>query len=184
MIGYLAGRVVFSEPESVVIEAGGVGYEVRVAHPESYLPGASAELFVHTIVRADAIALFGFTSLEERRLFELLLATPGVGPSTALGALGTIALDELTAAIDEGDAKAIARVPGIGPKTASRIVLELRGKLVAPPTPTALPESGVAEALRGLGYGPAEVREALEGLDVGGDEATALREALARLRRR
>jgi Holliday junction DNA helicase RuvA len=183
VIGYLAGRVAFLGPDAVVLDVGGVGYEVRVAEPADFLPGATAEIYVHTSVRADAITLYGFASLEERRFFELLLATPGVGPSTALGALRTMPLAQLAGAVEAGDAKRISLVPGIGPKTASRIVLELKGKLVLDEPTAETAPSGVGEALRALGYSPAEVREATEGLDPDLDEGDALRRALSRLRR-
>ena len=88
------------------------------------------ELFIFTVVREDSIQLFGFHTLEDREFFELLLATPGVGPSTALGALRTMSVAELAFAIEHDDAKKVATISGIGPKTASRIVLELKGKVV------------------------------------------------------
>lgn len=187
MIGWLAGEVRFrTAAGTVVVDVGGVGYEVHVARAELG-PGDEARLFVHTAVRDDAITLFGFTTFEERELFELLIATPGVGPSTALGALRTMSAAELAEAIEAGDTARIGTIPGVGPKTASRIVLELKGKLVlqlagSPGAPGR--DAALTDALRALGYSAAEIRDAIAAADPTEDEATALREALHRLRPR
>ncbi|HEY7931809.1 MAG TPA: Holliday junction branch migration protein RuvA [Acidimicrobiales bacterium] len=188
MIGWLSGRVRANlASRAVLLDVHGVGYELQIARADAPQIGDELELFVHTAVRADAILLFGFASLEEREVFELLLATPGVGPSTALGALRTFSLDALLRAIEGEDVKLIATIPGVGQKTASRIVLELKGRLVSPVSDDAA--SGVAnnavieDALRALGYHPSEVREALRDATLSDDEPTALREALALLRR-
>ena len=122
MIGWLRGRILWVELSgAVVLDVNGVGYEVQVATGEGLRSGEDLDVFVFTQVRADAIVLYGFASLEDREFFSLLLATPGVGPSTALAALRTMPVDELRRAIDEGDVKRVAQVPGIGAKTASRI---------------------------------------------------------------
>jgi len=187
VIGWLRGSVRANlASRAVLLDVNGVGYEVHVATSEPVSVGDELELFIHTAVRADAIVLFGFTSLEERETFELLLATPGVGPSTALGALRTFSLARLIAVIEAGDVKTIATIPGVGQKTASRIVLELKGKLVfvgEEPGATSGPGAVIEEALRALGYHPSEVRDALHDVALSSDESTALREALARLRR-
>jgi Holliday junction DNA helicase RuvA len=188
VIGWLSGRVVHQRADgTVVLDVNGVGYEVRVAAVEVLAPGVVAELFVETVVRDDAITLYGFARTEERDLFTLLMATPGVGPSTALAALRTMTHDELISAIDDGDVRRLSSVPGIGTKTASRIVLELRGKVTATPevvAPLATPLSGaVGEALRTLGYSANEIHAALNGVTLPEDESEALRVALARVRR-
>ncbi|MGC8511203.1 MAG: Holliday junction branch migration protein RuvA [Acidimicrobiales bacterium] len=187
MIGWLSGRVVHQRADgTVVLDVNGVGYQVRVATPEMPSPGVVTELFVETVVRDDAITLYGFARTEERDLFTLLMATPGVGPSTALAALRTMTHDELTSAIDDGDVRRLSGVPGIGTKTASRIVLELRGKIagtpdVATPPVTRLSDA-VGEALRTLGYSTNEIHAALNGVTLPEDESEALRAALARVR--
>lgn len=184
MIGWLAGHVHHHQGDAVVVEVAGVGYDVRVASSEELRVGDPVGLYVHTVVRADAIVLYGFSTREERAFFDLLLATPGVGPATALGALRTMPLGELAATIEAGDVKRIAQIPGVGPKTASRIVLELKGKVVlADADPAPVRADGVEDALRSLGYSGAEIRDALSGVELSGDEATALREALHLLRR-
>lgn len=187
MIGWLGGHVVHQHANgAVVVDVGGVGYEVHVASNARFGSGEPLELFVYTVVRDDAILLYGFSAYREREFFELLLATPGVGPSTALAALRTMTVDELADAIERGDAKRVAQIPGIGLKTAQRIVLELKDK-VAPQAPvvprTASPQDAIDDALRALGYSTQEVREALDGVTLPADESAALRQALALLRR-
>lgn len=189
MIGWLRGTLRTTlVSEAIIIDVAGVGYEVHLATRHDVSPGEELELFIHTVVRADAIILYGFLTYEERSVFELLLNTPGVGPSMALAALRTLGSVELARAIECEDVKAISRVSGIGPKTASRIVLELRGKIVTP----ARVESGglsglnavVGDALRSLGYAASDVREVLKEVELSSDESQALREALALMRSR
>ena len=189
MIGWLAGTVRRRDVRDavVVLDVAGVGYEVYVASVDDLRVGDLLEVHVHTVVRADAIVLYGFRDFAEREFFELLLATPGVGPSTAMAALRTMSLVELAQAIEDGDAKRVATVPGIGAKTANRIVLELKGKILVDAESPAPPAAGqpreIDEALRSLGYAAVEIREALAGAELPDDEAEALRFALNRLRR-
>ncbi len=158
----------------VVLDVQGVGYEVHLASATPPRSGESVSVAVYTVVRDDAIVLYGFASHAERRLFATLLATPGVGPSTALAALRTMTRERLVAAIDAGDVAALTTVPGVGAKTAQRIVLELRGKLADEATSLG---GDLADALRRLGYGPTDLRR-LDGVTLPDDEAQALREAL------
>ena len=189
MIGWLAGRALFRQANgALVVDVAGVGYEVHVASDDDVSLGEAIELFVYTVVRADAIVLFGFSTYEDREFFEMLLITPGVGPSTALGALRTMSVSELARAIESDDAKRIATIPGIGPKTASRIVLELKGKVavtgdVVQGLRGPLRSSAIEDALRGLGYSAQEIRGALSDVELPEDESSALREALHLLRR-
>jgi Holliday junction DNA helicase RuvA len=189
MIGWLAGHVLHRHANgAVVLDVQGVGYEVHVATVDEFRPGEPLELFIYTVVRADAIVLFGFVQYEDREFFEMLLVTPGVGPATALAALRMASRNELAAAIEAGDAKRIAQIPGIGPKTASRIVLELKGKVsstgvVETSNRPALYSGAIEDALRALGYNIAEIRQALDGVELPDNESEALREALAHLRR-
>ena len=189
MIGWLHGTILHHHASgAVVLDVHGVGYEVHVASYDEYRIGDVVELFIYTVVRADAILLYGFASYEDREFFELLLATPGVGPSTALAALRTMTTGELATAIENDDAKLVATIPGIGSKTASRIVLELKGKVMVPGTYVAMatskPENdAIEDALRGLGYTTQEVRQALAGVTLPDDESVALRQALSLLRR-
>lgn len=186
MIGYLGGEVVHSANGVITVGVSGVGYDVSVpASLAHFSVGESIELFIHTHVREDAITLFGFSSVDEREMFRLLLSTPGVGPSTALGALSTLSVSALTAAIFGEDVDTIATIPGIGKKTASRLVLELAGRLPESRAATNATQpsarSSVEAALKSLGYGVVEVRETLDAMVLPDDESEALRLALRQL---
>ena len=187
MIAHLEGRVLELAPGKVVVAAGGVGYEVSVplsAHP--LLAGKeSAALYVHTHVREDTLALFGFPTRRERDTFRALLGVSGVGPRTALALLSSLAPDDLVLAIESEQWRRLAAVPGIGKRTAERLVVELKGKLgqAVQPAGAAVREDAVS-ALVNLGY-PARAAEeavvellrATPDLELG----TLLRQALKRL---
>jgi Holliday junction DNA helicase RuvA len=190
MIGYLRGVVLYERVATTsptIIDVGGVGYNVFVASVSPLGIGSEVALFVHTVVRPDALILYGFVSVEDRTLFETLLATPGVGPATALAALRTVGAIALLTAIEAGDVKTVATIPGVGAKTASRIVLELKGKLVLPEVTATVPTSprgsDIEEALRGWGYSATEIRDALRDVSLPDDESEALKLALRLLRR-
>ena len=189
MIGWLSGRVLHElRNGALLVDVQGVGYEVHVASSEAPKFDELIELFIFTVVRADAIQLFGFHTLEDREFFELLLATPGVGPSTALGALRTMSVSELAYAIESDDAKKVATISGIGPKPASRIVLELKGKVFVDGVyessePVEHVDAAIDDALRALGYTSHEIRDALRDVTLPSDESAALRRALQLLRR-
>lgn len=132
MIAHLRGTLIEKHPNQAVVEAGGVGYDVAIpistytALPEV---GAEVRLRVHTVVREDAILLFGFATAAEKGLFEKLIGVSGIGPKMAVGVLSGMAAGELAGVIKAGDVARLTRVPGIGKKTAERMVLELRDKL-------------------------------------------------------
>lgn len=180
----LKGIVEEQGPGWLVVSVGGLGLQVQV--PATTLskatPGKPVELFTHLLVREDGISLFGFASGDEQRLFQMLIGVSGVGPRVALGLLSTMAADELSYAIASGNAGALAKAPGVGQKLASRLVLELRGKLVAEaPTAAALPsdEAQVVEALMGLGYTQAEAMEAVAKAELPPDASMEERVRLA-----
>lgn len=134
MIGYVRGLVAYVEPEDglVVVEAGGIGYNIQVSGKEfSLLPGRGNEIRLHTYlqVREDAMQLFGFLDREDLKFFRLLIGVNGIGPKAALGILSVFGADELRFAILADDAKTISRAPGIGAKTARKLILELKDKL-------------------------------------------------------
>lgn len=132
MIAHLRGRLLSKAPNEAVIECAGVGYEVTISVATfTSLPaeGAEAALHIHTHVREDQIALFGFSETQEKRLFEKLLTISGIGPKLAITVLSGIAADRLVTAIRSGDHGTLTRIPGIGKKTAERVVLELKDKL-------------------------------------------------------
>lgn len=171
MIGSLRGKLVDKRPNLLLIEVGGVGYQVQI--PLSTFTGlgplgGEAALLIHTHVREDALALYGFLTAREKHCFELLISASGVGPSLALKILSGMGIEELVPAIRKADLAQLVRIPGVGRKTAERIVVELRDKLVAVDVPeTGKPatrsqlESDVASALVNLGYDERAVEKAI-----------------------
>ena len=132
MIAHLRGQILSKSPNAVVIDCGGVGYELAISvttYTEIGDVGAEARLHVHTHVREDALLLFGFAELTEKRLFEKLLTISGIGPKLAITVLSGISAERLVGAIRGGDHATLTRIPGIGKKTAERVVLELKDKL-------------------------------------------------------
>ena len=160
MIAHLRGKLIAKHPNQAIVETGGVGYDVTISVPTfSELPAAGREvaLFIHTHVREDAIALFGFLRAEEKQLFEKLISVSGIGPKLAITILSGMPTPDMVSAIRGNDVARLTRIPGIGKKTAERMVLELRDKLegfgAAPTAPAATPaEEDVLSALVNLGY--------------------------------
>jgi len=171
MIAYLRGKLLSKHPNQAVLETGGVGYEVNISVPTySELPvlGSEIALHVYTHVREDVIALYGFLRSAEKRLFEKLITVSGIGPKLAITILSGMAADEMIHAIRGNDVARLTRIPGIGKKTAERMVLELRDKLpeVAGASTAATPplsgvEEDVLSALVNLGYQRAAAEKAL-----------------------
>jgi len=170
MIGYLKGTVLRSSPERVLLDVQGVGYEVHVPLSTYYEleragPGGAVQLFIHTHLRDDGIALFGFASEREKLLFEKLIAVSGIGPRLARVVLSGMAADDLLAALAAGDLARLTSIPGIGRKTAERMVLELRDKMreLAAELPGRAAPAGeeVVSALVNLGYKPAQAERAV-----------------------
>lgn len=171
MIAHLRGRLLVKHPNQVVVETGGVGYDVTISVPTfSGLPAAGGEvaLHIHTHVREDSIALYGFLRSAEKQLFENLISVSGIGPKLAITILSGMAADEIVAAIRSSDIARLIRIPGIGKKTAERLVLELRdrlptamaGEAPAAPAMNAM-EEDVLSALMNLGYQRAAVEKAI-----------------------
>lgn len=135
MIALLSGVLVEKHPNQAIVDVAGVGYDVTIAvSTYSRLPdtGATVRLRIHTHVREDALALYGFLAEDEKALFEKLLSVSGIGPSLGVKVLSGLAAADLTTAIRKGEVERLVRIPGVGKKTAERIVLELRDKLPAP----------------------------------------------------
>jgi Holliday junction DNA helicase RuvA len=165
MIAQLSGTLVSKEPAEVVIDVAGVGYAVGVpVSTLSALPavGEQVRLFTHQHVREDQLALFGFSSEAEQRLFRQLISVSGIGPKVALAILSVSNPDDIRAAIAGGDTEFIAQVPGIGKKTAERVVIDLKDK-VEMVTSEGSPRGtdDVVEALVGLGYSRQDARKAV-----------------------
>jgi Holliday junction DNA helicase RuvA len=190
MIGRLRGQLVDKSGDSVLLDVGGVGYEVAVApRALAELPGIGEDAVVHTHlhVREDVQALYGFTSREARDLFRLLIGVSGVGPKVAMAILGTLSPDELRRAVVTEDADALTMVPGIGKRSAAKLMLELRPKLELPDAELPASTSAVVEvrgALEGLGYEAAEIRTALASLPPDLDVEDLLRRSLQHLGQR
>jgi Holliday junction DNA helicase RuvA len=174
VIASLRGRLAELLPDGAVVEVGGVGYKVFLTPKALASMPRGAEVLVHTVtyVREDTLALYGFTSADERRAFEQLLGASGVGPKLALAILSVHSPDALRRAVSAGDADALTLVSGVGRKGAARLILELKDKLGGGGSEVGLPAdegtrpayAEVREALGTLGYGPAEVKVALESL--------------------
>ncbi len=172
MIGRLTGILAAKAPPMVLLDVGGVGYEIDVPMSTFYnLPalGATVALLTHFVVREDAQVLFGFLTAEERATFRELVKISGVGPRTALSILSGLSVAELAQAVTRQDGARLVKVPGIGKKTAERLLLELKGKLgpdLALPAGTPLPDNhgDIAQALQALGYNEREAQAALKAL--------------------
>jgi len=174
MIAHLRGKLLVKHPNQVIVETCGVGYDVTVSVPSfSDLPanGAEVSLHIYTHVREDTIALYGFAKAAEKQLFEKLITVSGIGPKLAITILSGMAADEMAQAIRGNDIARLTHIPGIGKKTAERMVLELRDKL--PPEGAAAPstqsqkspvEQDVLSALVNLGYQAAAAERALDGV--------------------
>jgi Holliday junction DNA helicase RuvA len=200
VIGRLTGKLALDDTVgTLVVDVGGVGYEVSTPVGTAGRASSGAEpgevvLFIHTHVREDVLELFGFTSEAERRLFRLLIGVQKVGPKLGLGLLSALSADELVRAIGEGDVGRLCRVPGVGRKTAERLVLELRERAkLALPSVTSTPTrpgdlpSRLVGALVNMGYKSAEAERAVKSLGDTVEElpmAESLRAALATLTQR
>ena len=199
MIGHLRGQLAEKRPSQVIVDVGGVGYQVAVPLSTFYALGELREnvtLLIHTHLREDSIALYGFLTAREKQFFELLLSASGVGPVLALKILSGMSVEELVPAIRAGDLPRLTRIPGVGRKTAERIVVELRDKLAAMETPE--PERGgapagtpleadVISALLNLGYdgrtAEKAVKDASQASGTDADFETLLRASLQQLSR-
>jgi len=175
MIAFLTGRVFEKQPNRVIVDVHGVGYEVFVPLSTYYElgdAGADASLRIHTHVREDQLQLYGFLTELERQLFERLIAISGIGPKLAVAVLSGMDPRELVAAVQRGDVARLTGIPGVGKKTAERIVLELRDRLVqlAVPAAAEAPPASPADRLRGdvmsalqnLGYHRPQAEKAIE----------------------
>lgn len=191
MIGSLRGQVIERGVDGLILlEVNGVGYQVHVS-PRTLAelePTTTAFLYIHHHIREDAQTLYGFTTREEKATFNVLIGTHGVGPTVAMAILATHTPSALVDIVGAGDVAALTLVPGIGRKTAERLLVELKNRLSVPVLDPVGANGGtsvvadVREALTGLGYGPEEIRDVLRDLPVdGADAAGLLRDALKAL---
>lgn len=195
MIGRLQGRLLEKTPPQLVIDVAGVGYEVEAPMSTIYAlqtGGDTVSLFTHMVVRDDALLLYGFATRDERRLFRELIRVSGIGPKLALTILSGISVADFVATIDADDAGRLTGLPGIGKKTAARLLVEMRDKLdrsdltvtAATAADCASTGAGAAgearKALVSLGYKPQEAARLLKGIDDTLDSEAMIREALKR----
>jgi Holliday junction DNA helicase RuvA len=173
MIAQLRGRLLRKGTGDIVVDVAGVGYRVTIPLSTFYRlgePGAEVELRIHTHVREDALQLFGFLGADEQSLFELLIGVAGVGPKLAVNVLSGIEVPELVQALRASDLARLTRIPGVGKKTAERLVLELREKVQqlaaaepeAAPTPSGAVKEDLVSVLANLGYSRPEAEKAVE----------------------
>lgn len=179
MIGFLRGRLAAKHPPQLLVDVGGVGYELEAPMSTFYdLPALGAEvgLFTHLVVREDAHILFAFGTERERRMFRELLKVSNVGPKLALALLSGMNVDNFLACIESQDADTLVRIPGVGRKTAERLLIEMRDRIkgfggfsgvanAAGATVDTGPQNEAFSALVSLGYKPAEVTRLLKGID-------------------
>jgi Holliday junction DNA helicase RuvA len=179
MIAHLSGLVRRAGPDFVVVDVGGVGYMVSVATGTRQLlppPGGEIELHIHTQVREDQLALYGFVSVAELDMFEMLIQVDGVGPKVGLNILSSASLEVLKRAIVSEDATPIRRASGVGPRTAAKVIIELKPRLDAAAELDAVPRAAalagdgvvpkaVEAALRNLGFSSQEARTGIESVD-------------------
>ena len=186
MIGHLRGKLLDKRPNQVLVDVGGVGYQVSIPLSTFYALGelhSDITLLVRTHLREDAIALYGFLTAREKHFFEMLISASGVGPALALKILSGMSVDELVPAIRQGDLVQLTRIPGVGKKTAERIVVELRDKLAAmevaqPAASRGGVEADAVSALLNLGYERRAAEKAVD--DAKRDGAGTAFEALLR----
>lgn len=197
MIGSLRGTLLDRGPDGeLLVEVAGLGYRVQVTPSTSVMIGeVDAEIFVHThhAVREDSETLYGFATVDERRIFESLISAHGVGPALGLAILSVHGPDALRVAVAEDDVAALCLVPGVGKKTAARLIMELKSKLDVPDGPViVISEDGSSSstggaradlraALEGLGYAADEIHAVLSDLPTDGETGDLLKEALRRL---
>ncbi len=186
MISSITGKLVEKNPPQVVIDCGGIGYEVDVPMSSFYnLPEVNSVVKLETvfIVREDAQLLYGFLTKAEKQLFKQLLSVNGVGPRTALAILSAMPIDELVNAIATADSSRLVKVPGIGKKTAQRLVLELKDKVAAIGEISTMnsAQADIVAALVSLGFSERDARSVLKDLPAGVDAADGIRLALTKL---
>lgn len=187
MIGRLRGTLVDRSPSGVIVDIDGVGYEVTMSPRDiGGLPSIGEDVVVHTHlhVREDQMSLFGFIDSAGRDLFRILLGASGIGPKIALAMLSTLTANDLRTAVLTDDVATLTAVPGIGTRTAQKLILDLRARMELPDGEIPGADSGLSSvrgALEGLGYASAEIREAVAGLDSSQAVEELLRSALQRL---
>ncbi|SUA58010.1 Holliday junction ATP-dependent DNA helicase RuvA [Oligella ureolytica] len=188
MIGRIRGKLIEKFPPLICVDVNGIGYDVHVPMNDLYdLPalGEEVTLYTHFVVREDVQQLYGFLNNTERQTFRTVIKITGIGPRTGLAILSGISAEQLASAVEEEDLNLLCKIPGIGKKTAERIILELRGKLgaivpaatSASPSP-AMQRQDITNALMALGYSERELQRVLKELDPAIDVTEGIKQAL------
>jgi len=185
MIGYIEGKIIEINPQYVLINTSGVGYKVYSTSDTLLLlkkkKSVSASFYTHLSVRENALDLYGFESKDELNFFEELISISGIGPKSAIGILNLATVSTLKAAINAGDPSRLTKISGIGMRTAQKIVLELKDKIIFSESESQFnlhDEHDVIETLKALGYGEREAREVVKKLDKNGTTSAKVKEAL------
>ncbi len=179
MYSYLNGKIIECNSDLVVMDVNGIGYGFKAPNPFAFAINTQIIVYTHLHVREDLMELYGFLTKEERTLFLKLISVKGIGPKSALAVLASGGVSEITSAIDRGDDKYLTRFPGIGPKAAMQIVLDLKGKISFDNEENSVNEYvDVVEALISLGYKRTQVEKIVSSLPAGLTESEAIKEAL------
>ncbi len=182
MYSYLKGKIISCDSEMVVIDVNNVGYYFKTPNPFYFTVNTEILVYTHLHVREDIFELYGFKAVEERKLFLKLISVKGIGPKSALAVLASGSVSEIAQAIERSDDKYLTRFPGIGPKAAMQIVLDLKGKIAFDDESNNVNEYvDVVEALISLGYKRNIVEKIVSSLDSGLTESEAIKEALQQL---
>ena len=180
MYSYIVGKVTFIFKDHIVLENNGIGYMIYVPNPYSFKPGQDMTIYLYQQVKEDGQLLFGFKTTDEKELFLKLISVKGIGPKTAIGALASLEVNQIVNAIEAGNINFLKKIPGIGPKAAGQIVLDLKGKVFVKEEPSLNPDFDEAiEVLVALGYRESEVQKVMkkiqnESLDTNGFVKKAL----------
>ena len=185
MYSYFYGKIVDINEDEAIIDVHDIGYAFKYVHESDFKIGSTLKVYLYHVVREDEEFLVGFINLEEKKVFEKLITVKGIGPRTAINALSGISTDDFLKAISNGDVKTLKKLPGIGPKAASQIILDLKGKLVSVEEKATWnkEQEETILALRGLGFKVKEIEEVLKKLPTTLSMEELIRESLRRLRK-
>ena len=182
MYSYFYGKIIDIDEEEIVIDVHDVGYSFRYTKADDFKIGSMMKVYLYHVVREDEEFLVGFSSKDERVVFEKLISVKGIGPRTAINAMGAITTKDLLSAIEDGDVNKLKKLPGVGQKAASQIILDLKGKLVRSESSNLTPEQEEATlALKALGFKVKEIQEVLKKLPSSLSVEECIRESLRRL---
>ncbi len=184
MYNYIIGKITFIHRDHIVLENNGIGYSIYVSNPYSFQKDEELTLYVYQQIKEDSHLLFGFRSLEDKEIFLKLISVKGIGPKTAISALATFDSNQIITAIENGNVNILKKLPGIGPKAASQIVLDLQGKLVTQQSNMAVSKEydEAIEVLVALGYRQTEVIKVMKSIsDLKLDTNSYVKKALSLL---